>query len=167
MQIHIAPQGQQEGPFTLDQLNLRLRDQGLPADTMAWYEGCPAWIPVREVPGISLPPPPAAPPSTPPPLPVRHAATDGDGTGGLIPYKNPSALIAYYLGIFGLLPIIGILLAIPAVILGFKGLSHRKVNPAAKGAVHAWVGISLGTLSILYNSLIIFALVAGIMSTRR
>lgn len=164
MQIHIASQGQQEGPFTLEQLNLRLRDHGLPSDTVAWYEGCPGWIPVGEVPGLSLSSSPVAPPATPPPLPAKGVVTEGDGTGGLIPYKNPSALIAYYLGIFGLFPVIGILLAIPAVILGFKGLSYGRLNPATKGIVHAWVGICLGTLSILYNGIMIFGLAAGMAS---
>ena len=64
------------------------------------------------------PPPPEHPPSTPPP-PIPQT---GDATGGLIPYKNPQALTAYYLGIFGLFPAIGLLLAIPAVILGILGL---------------------------------------------
>jgi len=35
---------------------------------------------------------------------------EGDATGGIIPYKNPKALIAYYLGIFSGLPLCGPLL---------------------------------------------------------
>ncbi len=77
------------------------------------------------------------------------AAQEGDSTGGVIPYKNPSALIAYYLGLFSLLPLIGLFLGIPAFILGIKGLKDRKKNPAIKGSVHAWIGIVMGGLMTL------------------
>ncbi len=53
--------------------------------------------------------------------------------------------------IFGLIPVFGVLLAIPAVIVGILGLSFRRKNPGAKGAVHAWVGIVCGGLSIAYH----------------
>lgn len=81
----------------------------------------------------------------------------GDATGGLIPYKNPYALTAYYLSIFGLFPCLGIVLSIPAVILGVMGLNARKANPAIKGSVHAWIGICLGGLCTLGH-------IAGILS---
>lgn len=153
MQIHVAVHGQQLGVFELEAVNAQLAEGAIPADTaLAWYEGCPNWIPVTQVPGVILPSPPATPVS-PPPLPPPGAAPAGDGTGGLIPYKNPKALTAYYLGIFGLFPLIGFLLAIPAVILGILGLQARKQNPLIKGAVHAWVGIILGTISISYHLL--------------
>ena len=35
--------------------------------------------------------------------PVRRRRPEGDATGGLIPYKNPKALAAYYCGVFGLI----------------------------------------------------------------
>ena len=69
--------------------------------------------------------------------------SEGDATGGLIPYKNPKALIAYYLGV-------GALVIFP---LGFVsvvlGLADRKRNPAIKGSAHAWIGIVLGGFSFL------------------
>lgn len=84
--------------------------------------------------------------------------TEGDATGGLIPYKNPKALIAYYLGI-------GSLLIFPlgfvSIVLGFMGLADRKRNPVIKGSVHAWIGIVLGGLSILCGSAIIVSLFFG------
>ena len=68
---------------------------------------------------------PFAPPvkETGPRAANRMQQTGGDSTGGLIPYKNPKALIAYYLGIVSGLPFIGFPFAIAAVILGIKGLS--------------------------------------------
>jgi hypothetical protein len=67
----------------------------------------------------------------------------------LIPYKNPMALISYYLGIFSLIPVLGFLLAPVALILGILGLSYRRTYPEAKGTAHAWVGIVLSSLSLL------------------
>jgi hypothetical protein len=45
----------------------------------------------------------------------------GDGTGGLIPYKNPKALLAYYFGVFSLIPVLGIPLGITAFVLDHRG----------------------------------------------
>ncbi|MGI9498326.1 MAG: hypothetical protein ACR2NK_19885 [Mariniblastus sp.] len=86
---------------------------------------------------------------------------DGDATGGLIPYKNPKALIAYYLGI-------GSLLIFPlgfvSIVLGFMGLADRKRNPVIKGSAHAWIGIVLGGLSLLCGLGLTIMIIGGIMS---
>ncbi|MGH7200611.1 MAG: DUF4190 domain-containing protein [Planctomycetaceae bacterium] len=90
------------------------------------------------------------PPSPQPPYPYPPPNyQQGDATGGLIPYKNGAALAAYYLGIFSLIPVVGILLGIPAVILGIVGLKRARENPHVKGGVHAWVGIVMGSLMTL------------------
>ena len=86
-------------------------------------------------------PPPPGPPSVGPPAPQV------DGTlGGLIPYKNSSALIAYYLGVFSIIPCLGIVLGLAGFVLGLKGLKFAKAHPEAKGKTHAWVGILMGGL---------------------
>ena len=85
--------------------------------------------------------------------------TQGDSTGGVIPYKNPHALIAYYLGIISLLPLIGVPFGLASVILGIMGLSRRKKNPVIKGSVHAWIGIVLGTLSMFCGAGLLVALI--------
>ena len=74
-------------------------------------------------------------------------STQGDATGGLIPYKNPPALTAYYLGVFSLIPLLGCLLGPAALIMGVIGLRKRKKQPQCRGAAHAWTGIVLGGLS--------------------
>lgn len=61
---------------------------------------------------------------------------------GIVPYRNPRALIAYYLGVFSIIPGLGI----AAFVLGILGLKHAKANPEAKGVVHAWIGIIVGGL---------------------
>src|SRR5262245_35885357 len=77
-------------------------------------------------------------------------ARSGDATGGIIPYKNPAALIAYYLGIFSIIPFLGLFLGIPAVILGIIGLVQRRKHPVIRGAIHAWIGIVVGGLTSLF-----------------
>jgi hypothetical protein len=61
---------------------------------------------------------------------------EGDATGGVIPYKNPPALIAYYCGIFSLaacipIPLLFLPLPIVALVMGIKGLRKAKAERAA------------------------------------
>lgn len=93
-----------------------------------------------------------------------YAAYDnpGDATGGLIPYKNPKALIAYYLGIFSFIPVLGIPLGLAAFVLGILGLRDRKRNPIIKGSVHAWIGIIVGGgFGLLYTALVVMGVIAA------
>jgi len=90
-------------------------------------------------------------PSAPP---VAVAASDAT-LGGLVPYKNGPALAAYYLGVFSLIPFLGVPLGIAAFILGIRGLRKAKEHPEVKGKAHAWVGIIAGGLfAVLYLVLI-------------
>ncbi len=73
----------------------------------------------------------------------------GDATGGLIPYKNAPALTAYYLGLFSILPFLGIPMGIAAVVLGVMGLKKLRAEPRVKGKTHAYVGIGCGGLGAL------------------
>jgi hypothetical protein len=80
----------------------------------------------------------------------EYESGDG-GISTLIPYKNPKALIAYYLGVFGLIPCLGALLGPAALILGILGLRLVRQYPTAKGTGHAIAGIVLGSLELLAN----------------
>jgi hypothetical protein len=82
----------------------------------------------------------------------------------VIPYKNPPALIAYYLGLFSLAPVIGLFLAIPALVLGIIGLKKRRENPAIKGSVHAWIGIGCGSVMTLIWGLVVFSIIAALIA---
>lgn len=114
--------------------------------------------------------PPPVPPVPPPP--VQQQAIPGqapgavtpDATGGIIPYKNPAALIGYYFGIVGLFPMLGLLFAVPAVVLGIVGLSRRSKGKAWGGAIHAWVAIVLGSIASLYNGFFVFLMIVAIVS---
>lgn len=89
---------------------------------------------------------------------------EGDATGGIIPYKNPKALIAYYLGIFSGFPVIGFFLAIPALVLGIMGLRDRNRNPAIKGSIHAGIGIGCGAIFTLVWGAAIIAIIIGLVT---
>ena len=88
--------------------------------------------------------------------------SEGDSTGGVIPYKNKSALTGYYMSVGGLIvmciPIVGLIYSIAVVVLGFKGLKNAKENPAVKGQVHCWVAIIGGALETLVALGIILAM---------
>ncbi len=100
-------------------------------------------------------------PSPPPPYePKLGQLNEGDSTGGVIPYKNPSALMAYYFSIGTLICCVTPLpLGIIPVALGIIGLRKRKENPVIKGSVHAWIGIVLGGLSAIGSLLMIVVLI--------
>jgi hypothetical protein len=68
----------------------------------------------------------------------------------LIPYKNPKALAAYYIGICSGLPCIGNIAGPVAIVLGIQGLKYYKENPVVKGSVHAWIGIIAGSIFSLF-----------------
>jgi hypothetical protein len=88
----------------------------------------------------------------------QPAVVADDSINALFPTRNPSALWAYYLGIFSLIPCLGILLGIPAFILGLKARRFAMQNPQAKGGIHAWVGIIVGGLSVAVQVAVILLL---------
>jgi hypothetical protein len=83
--------------------------------------------------------------------PVYHQGHgEGDATGGIIPYKNPHALWAYYLGFLSLLCcFVGLPVGIAPIVLGIMGLRRRAQNPVIKGSAHAVIGIVLGSIAVL------------------
>lgn len=106
------------------------------------------------------PPPPGgyAPPQAYPPQ------TGTSSFGGLIPDKNPSALTAYYLGIFSIIPCVGLPMGIAALILGLRGLDLVKEHPEVRGRTHALVGIIVGGLFGLINLIGFLIVVASMVN---
>ncbi len=135
------------GPVTAETLREWIAQGRASATTKARDENTGEWRALSAFEEIA---PLFAAPSTPPPMPDSAASA----MAAVIPYKNPKALIAYYLGVFSLIPCIGVPLGIAAVILGILGLKFAGTNPTARGKVHAWVGIILGGLCALAYTLI-------------
>jgi hypothetical protein len=85
-----------------------------------------------------------------------------DAVETLIPYRNPLGLTAYYMGVFALIPCVGLLLGPAAFILGILGVRYANKHPTAGGKGHAIAGIVLGTLVVLGSVLfIVFVIVMG------
>ena len=93
-------------------------------------------------------------------------AEQGDATGGVIPYKNPQALIAYYLGIASGIPIIGLPFGIAAFVLGILGLRARNRNPVIKGSIHAGIGIGCGCFFSILWIVAIVGMIAAIANAK-
>ena len=95
--------------------------------------------------------------------PPKYVAADDSGLITFIPYKNSQALLAYYLGIFSIIPCLGSPMGIAALVLGIRGLRFATAHPEAKGKVHAWVGIIAGGFfGLIYTAGIVFGVAMAI-----
>lgn len=93
------------------------------------------------------------------------AREEGDSTGGVIPYKNMPALIAYYCGVFSIIPCFPI--GIVAVVLGIMGLKKAKAEPQVRGQAHAWIGIIAGGIfGLIWLAVTVLGLI-GAFAARR
>jgi len=75
MQIYVGKNGQQLGPFSLEEINRKLADGTFAGTDLAWYEGAAGWAPLSGVAGVVIPPtspatPAPAPAPTPAPVPA-------------------------------------------------------------------------------------------------
>ncbi|MDD2764347.1 MAG: hypothetical protein PHE83_10275 [Opitutaceae bacterium] len=150
------PLGTMLGAFTLVVL---LRDSVREAYEAQASAGPP---PRGSSPPLTATPVNASVSEAPPPLspaPARVVDHRGDATGGIIPYKNPHALTAYYLGVFSVIPGLGFFSGVAAVVLGVSGLKKRARDPVIRGSVHAWIGIVCGSLSVAVHVLLVVLLV--------
>ena len=136
--------GTEYGPAGMDVLVLWARQGRIPSDAVLIPgDGGPTRA-VLDEPALAaiVQAPPTVSTGVPPPA-------DDAPMSGVIPYRNPAALIGYYLAVFSLIPIFGILLGIPAFVLGIVGLRKRLKNPRLKGLAHAWIAIIGGALTTL------------------
>ena len=91
-------------------------------------------------------------------------STGDDRVAGMIPYKNPAALIAYYLGVFSVIPCFPI--GIAAFVMGIIGLINVRREPQVRGTVHAWIGIVMGfLLGGLWTLVTIAGVVAAVLGS--
>jgi hypothetical protein len=131
----------------------------------------------RPQPGKPPPRPRAEDEEDEPPRPRRRRQDDddddddddrpgGDPVATIIPYRNGFALAAYYCGVFGLIPCLGLLLGPTALTLGILGWRYVARHPEAKGTAHAVVGIVLGVLATLGNWGVLIFTGAGLFLTR-
>ena len=77
MQIYVGREGNQQGPYSLEQIQQYLAQGRLQLTDSAWYEGLDQWIPLSEVPGVV-----AAQSQVPPPLPKGTLQQSREEYGG-------------------------------------------------------------------------------------
>jgi hypothetical protein len=82
--------------------------------------------------------------------PRRRRRRRKEAIEGLIPYHNPKSLAAYYCGVFGMIPVLGLILGPIALILGIQGIRFARKHDAG-GMGHSIAGLILGILVTLLN----------------
>lgn len=82
----------------------------------------------------------------------------------LIPTGNPMALVGYYLGVGCLIPVLGAILALPAIICGIVGVIKANSTPPAGGMGHAITAIVLGLFGqLVWVALYMILVAAGVL----
>jgi hypothetical protein len=148
MQIHIARDGKQLGPFSLDEVKRQLAAGTLSLSDNAWYEGAAGWAPLSSVPGVTGVAPTSSatiPAATTPSSPTSPA-------GPVVPSPVPSApteplaIWSFVLSLVGLVGFCcgGSILEIAAVICGHLALSKINAKPELQGRGLALAGLIIG-----------------------
>ena len=134
--------------------------------------------PALPQPGIA-PPPPAPPPKSVAPVPApaetpksaEYTKVDVSAGPGEQdrreethdPRENSCAWMACCLGVVSVVPPFGVLVGIPALILGILGLRFLRRHPEVNGRFHAWMGIILGgVFGVGYLILFLLVLLMGL-----
>src|SRR4030095_12701301 len=150
MRILVNRGGQQLGPFSLDELRAALGSGQISQQDLAWWDGAPAWVPVAQVPGISVVRPGV------PSLPVSA--------------ENPAAGLATTSLVLGILSLLGLscLAGIPAVICGHIALARQKrAGYTSNGlAIAGLVTGYAGTVLITILALLAAIAVPGFMRAK-
>jgi hypothetical protein len=153
MQIHIARDGKQLGPFSLEEINRQLAAGTLSLSDNAWYEGAAGWMPLSSVPGVTGAT--SAPPPVSPATPIAPASpvVSPVATAPVVPRAptEPLAIWSFVLSLVGLLGFCcgGPMLGIAAVVCGHLGLSKINANPQLQGRGLAVAGLVIGYLAIV------------------
>jgi hypothetical protein len=145
------------GPANLPVIVQWAQEGRVPPDAMLEPTDGAAAVPVSSVPELARIV--IAPPTRNTGLVQTDIPVSGIET--LIPTRNGAALIGYYLGVFSLIPVLGLPLGLVAIVFGIVGFRAVRRKPNVKGTAHALVAIILGSLTtILWGGILIAAIVA-------
>ncbi len=159
MQIHIARDGKQLGPFSLEEINRQLAAGTLSLSDNAWYEGASGWAPLSSVPGVNTgaasssgTTPPAATPS--PAATTAVAPASGPVVPTTIVVAAPTEPLAIWSLVLSLVGLLGFccggpVLGIAGVICGHLGLSKINANPQLQGRGLAMAGLIIGYFAVV------------------
>jgi hypothetical protein len=92
----------------------------------------------------------------------RRPRTESEVFGSFVPWKNPTAVYSYGVGLAALMPVLGVVLGPIAVLLGLIGFVHRRLRPKVHGTNFAVAGIVLGLLNTALNALGIWCVGRGL-----
>ena len=145
--------GQQSSPLDGAQITQMVRAGTLPPTILVWQNGLANWIPAPD----SV----LWPQELPRPTPQIHSTSSA-----MIPTDNPQALWSYYIGIFAIVPVLGVVMGPTALIMGIKGLNVFRENPAVRGKTHAWIGIGCGILWTVVHWISAFLVLASLFFRR-
>jgi uncharacterized RDD family membrane protein YckC/Tfp pilus assembly major pilin PilA len=137
MQIHINRDGQNFGPYSLDEVRQYVASGNIVLTDLAWYEGAPGWVPLGQVPGVGpaarpaaaapVAAPAAAPAARPAPA-YRAAAAAPDSSGERRPAGFWKRVLALLIDTLVLIPVslafgfvVGVMLAFGGGELGSGG----------------------------------------------
>ncbi len=145
MQVHIARDGKQLGPFSLEEINRQLAAGTLSLTDNAWYEGAAGWAPLSTVPGVTATAPGGVPPISPAAVTTVPAP--------LVPQRKTEqlavlSLIFSLLGLFGFCCGFFLMAGIAGVVCGHVALSRIKANSELEGHGLALTGVILGYAAI-------------------
>ncbi len=104
IQFFVARSGNNDGPYSLQQLNALVASDAVKASDLVWYEGATGWTPVNQISGVKVPPSPVTPPIPPMPGGVLQPQSSPQST--TLPQEETT--------IFEITPSI-----LPDIILGF------------------------------------------------
>ena len=177
----IANEGVQEGPFELAEL----ASKRLLPSTLVWREGMARWMPADSVDEVRaliaraaaplavqpIEAPGAGPGVTGPPVPSRtpvgYASSHGKNTSGMAIASLVLGLIADW-SICGMH--IGVIVGLPCAILAvvFGVIAKRQIDRGeASGRAMAIIGIVCGTLYLVLLTLLLIAVVLGVVAMSR
>lgn len=148
MNLLVNRDGQQLGPFTLEDARTALQNGTLQATDLAWMDGMPAWAPLSTVlAGIGAA---GGPPSLPGARPPQAFASGGPKTSGLAVASLVLGILSFFCG--------SIITGIPAIICGHMARSRIQRSPGEYGGA----GLALGGLITGYISLALVPILAAL-----
>jgi len=113
---------------------------------------------------------PASPPMPDFSRPPQYQPAQWQSTSAvdrIIPTKNVKALLAYYAGVFSIVPCFSPILGPTAIILGTLGLNECKRNPELPGRGHAITGIVIGSIMTFLVLVLAVLIAIGIFASKQ
>lgn len=164
MRILVNHDGQQMGPYSLEEVRAALQAGSVNASDLAWVEGTPSWVPLSSIVNAPAGNPPgfgaAAQPIGSPSYAQQPYAQQGQApTSGL-------AITSLVLGILSFL-CLGPLMSIPGVICGHIARSKiKKSQGREKGEGLALGGLICGYINIALVPLFVAIMIPAFMQAK-